>query len=48
MATAPELERRGLLYDLKQAISVPASSELRKLLHTATTESDHTRKAHHA
>lgn len=48
VATAPELERRGLLYDLKQAISVPASSELRKLLHTATTDSDHTRKAHHA
>lgn len=48
VATAPEPERRGLLYDLKQAIPVPVSSELRKLLHTATTESDHTRKAHHA
>lgn len=48
MATAPEPERRGLLYDLKQAIPVPASSELRKLLHTAQPDNDHTRKAHHA
>jgi hypothetical protein len=48
MATAPEPERRGLLYDLKEAIPVPASSELRKLLHTAQPDYDHTRKAHHA
>lgn len=48
MQTAPEPERRGLLYDLKKAIPVPASSALRKLLHTAPTDSDHTRKAHHA